>query len=103
VTPLIRKTQPYTKRIAHRGIWVEPKLLAEIEYRANSAEGKVRASPLSRPARGNLRSGARFAPKISGSKRRVVHNSANRGPAHTGAISATHAKQSLSVSSKAKE
>ena len=28
--------------IAHKGIWVEPKLLAEIEYRAKSAEGKVR-------------------------------------------------------------
>jgi bifunctional non-homologous end joining protein LigD len=40
--PLIRKTQPYTRRIAHRGIWVEPSLLAEIEYRAKSAEGKVR-------------------------------------------------------------
>jgi bifunctional non-homologous end joining protein LigD len=40
--PLIRKTQPYAKRIAHRGIWVEPSLLAEIEYRAKSAEGKVR-------------------------------------------------------------
>lgn len=40
--PLIRKTQPYTKRIAHKGIWVEPRLLAEIEYRAKSAEGKVR-------------------------------------------------------------
>ncbi|MET4717199.1 ATP-dependent DNA ligase [Bradyrhizobium japonicum] len=39
--PLIRKTQPYSKRIAHKGIWVEPKLLAEVEYRANSAEGKV--------------------------------------------------------------
>jgi ATP-dependent DNA ligase len=39
---LIRKTQPYAKRIAHKGIWVEPKLLAEIEYRAKSAEGKVR-------------------------------------------------------------
>jgi bifunctional non-homologous end joining protein LigD len=24
--PLIRKTQPYSKRIAHKGIWVEPKL-----------------------------------------------------------------------------
>jgi ATP-dependent DNA ligase len=35
-------TQPYSKRIAHRGIWVEPELLAEIEYRAKSAEGKVR-------------------------------------------------------------
>jgi bifunctional non-homologous end joining protein LigD len=42
LTPLIRKTQPYAKRIAHKGIWVEPKLLAEIEYRAKSAEGKVR-------------------------------------------------------------
>jgi ATP dependent DNA ligase C terminal region len=42
LTPLIRKTQPYTKRIAHKGIWVEPELLAEIEYRAKSAGGKVR-------------------------------------------------------------
>ena len=40
--PLIRKTQPYSKKIAHRGIWVEPSLLAEVEYRAKSAEGKVR-------------------------------------------------------------
>jgi bifunctional non-homologous end joining protein LigD len=40
--PLIRNTQPYAKKIAHRGIWVEPSLLAEIEYRAKSAEGKVR-------------------------------------------------------------
>jgi len=40
--PLIRTTQPYAKKIAHRGIWVEPLLLAEIEYRAMSAEGKVR-------------------------------------------------------------
>jgi bifunctional non-homologous end joining protein LigD len=40
--PLIRKEQPYSKKIAHRGIWVEPSLLAEVEYRAKSAEGKVR-------------------------------------------------------------
>jgi bifunctional non-homologous end joining protein LigD len=40
--PLIRKSQPYAKRIGHRGVWVEPNLLAEIEYRAKSAEGKVR-------------------------------------------------------------
>ena len=40
--PLIRRTQPYAKKIAHRGIWVEPSLLAEIEYRTKSAEGKVR-------------------------------------------------------------
>ncbi len=39
---VIRKTQPYSKKIAHKGIWVEPSLLAEIEYRAKSAEGKVR-------------------------------------------------------------
>jgi bifunctional non-homologous end joining protein LigD len=40
--PLVRNAQPYSKRIAHHGIWVEPTLLAEIEYRAKSAEGKVR-------------------------------------------------------------
>ena len=40
--PLIRKTQPYAKKIAHRAVWVEPTLLAEVEYRAKSAEGKVR-------------------------------------------------------------
>ena len=32
----------YSKRIAHKGIWVEPDLLAEVEYRSKSAEGKVR-------------------------------------------------------------
>ena len=42
LTPLIRKTQPYARKIGHRGIWVEPELSAEIEYRAKSAEGKVR-------------------------------------------------------------
>jgi bifunctional non-homologous end joining protein LigD len=42
LTPLIRKAQPYAKRVHHRGVWVEPKLLAEIEYRTKSAEGKVR-------------------------------------------------------------
>ena len=42
LTPLIRRTQPYSKRIAHKGISVEPELMAEIEYRPKSAEGKVR-------------------------------------------------------------
>jgi bifunctional non-homologous end joining protein LigD len=42
LTPLVRKTQPSTKRIAHWDVWVEPELLAEIEYRAKSAEGKLR-------------------------------------------------------------
>jgi bifunctional non-homologous end joining protein LigD len=40
--PLIRQTQAYAKRIAHKGVLVEPSLLAEIVYRAKSAEGKVR-------------------------------------------------------------
>ena len=40
--PLIRKTQPYAKKIAHKAVWVEPQLMAEIEYRAKSAEGTVR-------------------------------------------------------------
>jgi bifunctional non-homologous end joining protein LigD len=40
--PLIRQTQPYAKKVAHRAIWVEPELLAEVEYRAKSAEGKLR-------------------------------------------------------------
>jgi len=40
--PLIRKTQPFSKPISHKGFWVEPELLAEIEYRAKSAEGKLR-------------------------------------------------------------
>jgi hypothetical protein len=42
LTPLIRKTQRYSERIAHKVFWVEPKLLAEIEYRAKSASSKVR-------------------------------------------------------------
>ncbi|MGY3609762.1 MULTISPECIES: non-homologous end-joining DNA ligase [unclassified Bradyrhizobium] len=54
LTPLIRKTQPYSRRIAHKGIWVEPKLLAEIEYRAKSAEGKVR-HPVFKGLREDLR------------------------------------------------
>lgn len=40
--PLIRKGQPYNKRVAHKGVWVEPTVLAEIEYRAKSVEGKLR-------------------------------------------------------------
>jgi bifunctional non-homologous end joining protein LigD len=32
----------FAKKIAHRAIWVEPSLNAEIEYRAKSAEGKLR-------------------------------------------------------------
>jgi bifunctional non-homologous end joining protein LigD len=38
--PLVRKTQAFAKRIAHKGVWVEPELKAEIEYRAKSAEGR---------------------------------------------------------------
>jgi bifunctional non-homologous end joining protein LigD len=60
--PLIRKTQPYSKKIAHRGIWVEPELLAEIEYRAKSAEGKVR-HPFFRSLRKDMKE--RFSQVIS--------------------------------------
>src|ERR1700743_3184731 len=42
LTPLVRKTQAFAKRVAHKGVWVEPRLEAEIEYRAKSADGKVR-------------------------------------------------------------
>jgi bifunctional non-homologous end joining protein LigD len=41
LTPLIRKTQPYSKRIAHRGIWVEPRLMVESKT-ARISRGKVR-------------------------------------------------------------
>ena len=46
--PLIRKTQPYARKVAHKAVWVKPDLLAEIEYRAKSAEGKVRHPGMSR-------------------------------------------------------
>lgn len=49
----IRKTQPYSKTIARKGIWVEPELLAEIEYRAKSAEGELR-HPILRRLREDL-------------------------------------------------
>jgi ATP-dependent DNA ligase len=39
--PLIRKPSPMRSGL-HKAFWVEPELLAEIEYRAKSAEGKVR-------------------------------------------------------------
>jgi hypothetical protein len=29
LTSLIRKTQPFAKKIAHRGVWVEPSVLAD--------------------------------------------------------------------------
>ena len=40
--PLVRKTQPFVKRIPNKGIWVEPQLLAEVEYRAKSGNGYLR-------------------------------------------------------------
>jgi bifunctional non-homologous end joining protein LigD len=39
---LVRKTQPFAKRIPNSGIWVEPRLNAEVEYRAKSANGHLR-------------------------------------------------------------
>ena len=49
--PLIRKTQPMPRRSSTG--WVEPELLAEIDYRARSAGGKVR-HPFFRGLRENL-------------------------------------------------
>lgn len=41
--PLVQKTQPFSKKIAKpNAIWVNPTLLAEVEYRAKSEEGKLR-------------------------------------------------------------
>lgn len=37
--PLVRKTQPYAKRIGHRGIWVEPSLLSR---KSNTGRGPPR-------------------------------------------------------------
>ena len=48
LTPLIRKTQPYSKRIAHKGIWVEPELMA----RSNTGRSRPRARSASVLQRG---------------------------------------------------
>ena len=39
---LKRPRQPFSECIANRGIWAEPKLLAEIEYRVRSGNGRLR-------------------------------------------------------------
>jgi bifunctional non-homologous end joining protein LigD len=38
--PLVRKTQAFAKRIAHKGIWVEPKLLAESSTGRSRRKGR---------------------------------------------------------------
>ena len=43
LTPLIRKTPPYTKRIAHKGIWVEP------ELRGNRVSRQIRRGKVRHP------------------------------------------------------
>ena len=43
LTPLVQKTQAFSQKIKKpQGVWVKPSLLAEVEYRAKSAEGKLR-------------------------------------------------------------
>jgi len=42
LSKLVRKTQPFAKRIPNSGTWVEPRLNAEVEYRAKSANGHLR-------------------------------------------------------------
>jgi ATP dependent DNA ligase C terminal region len=46
LTPLIRKTQPYTKRIAHKGIWVEPELLARRDQVSGEVGRRQGAAPV---------------------------------------------------------
>jgi bifunctional non-homologous end joining protein LigD len=43
LAPLVQKTQAFSQKIKKpRAVWVRPSLLAEVEYRAKSAEGKLR-------------------------------------------------------------
>lgn len=43
LNPLIQKAQAFSRRIKKpNAVWVKPLLAAEIEYRAKSAEGKLR-------------------------------------------------------------
>jgi bifunctional non-homologous end joining protein LigD len=43
LTPLVQKAKAYSQKIkTPNAVWVKPSLLAEIEYRAKSAEGKLR-------------------------------------------------------------
>jgi bifunctional non-homologous end joining protein LigD len=43
LTPLVQKTQAFSQNIKKpQAVWVRPSLLAEVEYRAKSAEGKLR-------------------------------------------------------------
>jgi bifunctional non-homologous end joining protein LigD len=50
LTPLIRKTQPYTKRIAHKGIWVEPELPGRNRVPCEVRRGESAASVFQRSA-----------------------------------------------------
>jgi bifunctional non-homologous end joining protein LigD len=43
LAPLIQKTQAFSQKIKKpQAVWVKPSLAAEVEYRAKSAEGKLR-------------------------------------------------------------
>ena len=43
LAPLVQKTQAFSQKIKKpRAVWVKPSLAAEVEYRAKSAEGKLR-------------------------------------------------------------
>ena len=44
--PLIRKTQPYTKKTAHRGVWVEPRAVGRDRISREVRRGKGAASVL---------------------------------------------------------
>jgi bifunctional non-homologous end joining protein LigD len=43
LTPLVQKAQALSRKIKKpQAVWVKPSLLAEVEYRARSANGKLR-------------------------------------------------------------
>jgi bifunctional non-homologous end joining protein LigD len=43
LAPLVQKAQAFSQKIKKpQAVWVRPSLLAEVEYRAKSAEGKLR-------------------------------------------------------------
>jgi bifunctional non-homologous end joining protein LigD len=65
--PLIRETQPYAKKIAHRGIWVEPSLLAEVRIPGEISRRQSAASVLQGHPRGSV-SWGRPAAKTPGSQ-----------------------------------
>jgi hypothetical protein len=73
----------FHKADAHKSFWVEPGLLAEIEYRPKSTEGKVRHPFFKGPARG-LRGCKRRASRLRAIPLRATLMPRDRRPRHSG-------------------